>query len=96
MRDFVAAWTHGADWQTWIAHAAIALLIFAPLVPILGASAAAAVPIGYYTLRELEQLLYGYVDRTLDPDWVDHLLDVAAPAGAVLGILGILGILGVA
>lgn len=88
MRDFVRSWTHGADWKTWVAHSTIALALSGIAGAIFDAEVAVAVPIGYYTLRELEQVLYGYVDRNLDPDWVDHIMDVVAPAASVLLVWG--------
>jgi hypothetical protein len=75
MRDWIARWTHGEPWRTWVAHAAIALL----LTPVFGARVA----VGYYFLRECEQILYAIVDKKkLTP--LDHFMDVAAPAVAVV------------
>jgi hypothetical protein len=95
MRDKIAEWTHGEDWQTWVAHSVIALLIavvagvIGGLVTdgdgvIIGATAA----IAYYLIRELEQVFYFIVDKKeLHP--FDHFMDVAAPA-AVVGLLALI------
>lgn len=88
MRDFVQSWTHGADWRTWVAHSAIALVLSGVAGALFDAEVAVAAPVGYYGIRELEQLLYGYVDRNLDRDWLDHVLDVVAPAVTVLAVWG--------
>lgn len=68
------AWVLKDDVRTWVAHALIALL----LTPVFGAKIA----IGYYLLREGEQVLYRLIRREpLHP--VDHVMDVLAPAAAV-------------
>lgn len=84
MRDFINGWTNGPDWKTWVAHSTIAVGISIPFGLAWNAEAAILVPAGYYFFREVEQVLYGIVGRNLDPDWVDHVLDVVAPTAAVL------------
>lgn len=76
IRSGINRWTHGEDWRTWIAHGTIALV----LTPIVGPKGA----VGYYAIREAEQVLYYYVDHHEDKiDPVDHVMDVLAPALAV-------------
>lgn len=93
MRDFISSWTHGPDWKTWVAHSVLALVLFALSAPWLGLKAGAAVPAGYYSVRELEQLLYGWVGRDLDKDWRDHILDVVCPVAAVVAAALLVGAL---
>lgn len=82
-RDWIARWTHGEDWRTWIAHAALALLIALPLALLWDPTIGAAVAVGFYLIRELDQILYMVVDRRpLHP--FDHFMDVAAPAVIVI------------
>jgi len=95
MREFVASWTHGEDWRTWVAHSAIALfiLIVASLIAWAGGAAepvvvGAGVAIGYYLIREIEQTFYSFVDHK-PIDWKDNLMDVLAPAAVVLSIAAI-------
>jgi hypothetical protein len=92
LREFVATWTHGEDWRTWVAHSAIALVIatVASLIAWAGGAAepvvvGVGVAIGYYLIREIEQTFYAYVARK-PIDWKDNLLDVAAPAAVVLAV----------
>jgi GR25 family glycosyltransferase involved in LPS biosynthesis len=80
IRDEIAEWTHGEPWRTWVAHAAIALV----LTPLLGGKTAT----GYYLVRECEQIFYSIVDKKkLTP--FDHFMDVAVPAVAVHTVLKI-------
>jgi hypothetical protein len=75
IRNFISSWTHGEDWRTWIAHAVIAVLLAIPF--------GWRVSIGYYFIRECEQILYNFVD--FKPiKIVDHFMDVAVPAVVVL------------
>jgi len=83
VRNAISKWTHGEDWRTWIAHAVIAFILTVVLSPFLGIDTSAAVAIGYYTIRELEQVLYRAVNREKFTP-VDHLMDVLVPAVAVL------------
>jgi hypothetical protein len=81
VRDAVARWTHGPDWRTWVAHTVLGLviaLVFG-LVGWLGWQVA----IGYYLIRELEQILYAVVARK-PIDWLDAFMDVAVPSAVVL------------
>jgi hypothetical protein len=93
MRELVASWTHGEDWQTWVAHSVIAVFIaiVASLIAWAGGAAepvivGVGVAIGYYLIREIEQTFYAWVDRK-PIDWKDNIMDVLAPAATVL-ILG--------
>lgn len=92
MRDFIGRWTHGDDWRTWVAHSVLALLIFLPPAAVFGPAVGAAAAIGYYLIREPEQLLYGWAELTFDTDWVDHVLDVACPAAVTLAAAGLWGV----
>ncbi len=81
VRAEIARWTHGEDWRTWVAHAAIALIITAVFGWVLGW----LVAVGYYLIRELEQLLYDWADRKpIRAKLFDHFMDVAVPAAVVL------------
>lgn len=81
-RTFINAWTHGSDQKTWVAHSVIAVA----LTPIIGPVLA----VGYYVLRECEQVFYNFVDhKEFHP--VDHAMDVLCPAIAVLGAVQIWG-----
>jgi len=94
-KDFVGRWTHGEDWQTWVAHSVIALVItlIASLIAWAGGASepvvvGGAVAIGYYLIRELEQTLYSWVSGK-EIDWKDGVMDVVAPAVTVLVVCGI-------
>lgn len=83
IRDTIARWTHGEPWRTWVAHAVIALIIALPLALLWDPAIGGAVAVGYYLIRELEQIVYALVDRKkLTP--LDNVMDVAAPALVVL------------
>jgi hypothetical protein len=77
IRDAIARWTHGEDWRTWVAHTVIGLIIalIFGLVGWLGWQVA----IGYYLIREIEQVVYAVVDRK-PIDWIDAFMDVAVPS----------------
>ena len=92
VRSTIGEWTHGEDWQTWVAHSVIALVIFviASLIAWAGGAGepvivGAAVAIGYYLIRELEQTFYAWVARK-PIDWKDNLMDVLCPAALVLAV----------
>jgi nitrogen fixation-related uncharacterized protein len=87
IRDAIARWTHGEDWRTWVAHAVIALILTAALGPFFGWG----VGVGYYLIREAEQVLYATVDRK-PIDWFDNFMDVAVPAAVVLTAVGVYGL----
>ena len=73
------SWVNKDNARTWASHAIIAALLMFAI--------SGAVAIGYYLLREGEQVLYRLIRKEpLDP--VDHIMDVVAPAAAV-GILSI-------
>ena len=95
VRDTISAWTHGPDWKTWVAHSVFGLII-AVVAGVIGALVSdesgvvigAAVAIGYYLIREIEQVVYAIVDKKeLHP--LDHVMDVAAPA-LVVGLLALI------
>jgi len=95
LKEFVNRWTHGADWQTWVAHSVIALFItlIASLIAWWGDAAqpvvvGAAVAIGYYLIREIEQTFYSWVGGK-EIDWRDNVMDVVAPAVVVLAVTGV-------
>jgi hypothetical protein len=95
MKDFVNRWTHGEDWQTWVAHAVIALFItvVASLIAWAGGAAepvivGVGVAIGYYLIREIEQTFYSWVSGK-PIDWKDNVMDVLAPAAVVLIVAAI-------
>lgn len=101
IRDGIAEWTHGPDWKTWIAHSAFGLIIatISGIIAALitdekGAVVGAAVAIGYYLIREIEQIVYNIVDKKpLSYNKAfDHFMDVATPAVFVL-LLAIIVIL---
>jgi hypothetical protein len=92
MKEFVASWTHGEDWRTWVAHSAIAIFIavVASLIAWAGGAAepvivGVGVAIGYYLIREIEQTFYAFVGGK-PIDWKDNIMDVAAPAAVVLAL----------
>lgn len=92
IRQAINRWTHGEDWRTWVAHSLIALLITTIAALIAWAAGAAeplivgvGVSIGYYLIRELEQILYAYVGHK-PIKWLDGLGDVAIPAAVVLAL----------
>lgn len=67
-------WCNATDPRTWATHAVIALVIalFSPVLAV-----------GFYLLREVEQVVTRLAKRQeLHP--LDHLMDVAAPALAVV------------
>jgi len=89
-KEFVNSWTHGKDWQTWVAHGVIALFIalVASLIAWAGGASepvivGCAVAIGYYLIREIEQTFYSWVAGK-PIDWKDNIMDVVAPAACVL------------
>lgn len=69
------------DKLSWVSHAVIGVLLAAIFSP--------SVAIGYYLIRELEQVFMDrfVYRRPLKP--MDHIMDVLAPAGAV-GLLWLL------
>lgn len=77
IREVISDWTHGEDWQTWIAHTVIAV----GLTPLVGKKVA----VGYYFLRECEQIIYAYVDKK-KISWFDNFMDIAVPAVVVYGL----------
>lgn len=92
IRDKIAEWTHGPDWKTWIAHTVFGLII---AIVVGGIAAAvghsvefygAAVAIGYYLIREIEQIVYNIVDKKpfSGKKAFDHFMDVAVPAAVIL------------
>jgi hypothetical protein len=92
-KRIVRAWTHGPDWKTWVAHSALALVIAGAASLLFGFGSGWKVAIGYYLIRELEQILYGFVDHEpFRPKALDHLLDVVCPAATVLAIVGLLSL----
>jgi len=80
VRDFISSWTHGPDWKTWVAHSVIA----SGLALIFGWQVA----IGYYFLRECEQIFYNFVDKK-HIKWFDGVMDVLTPA-TVVGLATVL------
>ena len=85
-RQEIARWTHGEDWRTWVAHAVIALVITALFGWLLGW----LVAVGYYLIRELEQIMYDWAGgKPLRGKWRDRFMDVAAPTAAVLAVVGL-------
>lgn len=75
IRAEINRWTHGEDWRTWVAHSVLALglnELFGPRVAI-----------GFYALREVDQVFYLVVDRK-PLHLFDHIMDVVAPTVAVL------------
>jgi hypothetical protein len=91
IRDAVNRWTHGEDWRTWVAHSVIGLVI--ALVFGLSGWLGWQVAIGYYLIREVEQIFYAYVGKK-PIDWKDAVMDVAAPSAVVLAAVGLLTLLG--
>lgn len=98
IRDKIAEWTHGPDWKTWIAHAVFGIIIavivggIAALLDHPGELYGAAVAIGYYVIREIEQVVYNIVDKKeLHP--FDHFMDVATPAAFVMAVVGLVYLL---
>lgn len=68
----IARWSDGADWRSWITHAVIAVpicMIFGPVPTVV-----------FYLLRELEQIGHEYMAWGYATDWLDHAMDVIAPA----------------
>lgn len=93
IRNSISEWTHGPDWKTWIAHSVFGLIIatIAGIIGALitdenGAVIGAAVAIGYYLIREIEQIVYNVVDKKpmSGKKAFDHFMDVATPAAFVL------------
>lgn len=103
-RAEVNRWTHGEDWRTWVAHAALAVVwtvVFGGLFSLVfglgeGALFGAAVASGFYLLREADQVFYAWVDR--EPVLAkarDHVLDVVCPAvSAWVVALAVFGLAG--
>lgn len=92
IRDAIAAWTHGPDWKTWIAHTVFGLII-AIVVGAIAASVGhssefygATAAISYYLIREIEQIIYNIVDKKplSGKKAFDHFMDVAVPAAFIL------------
>jgi hypothetical protein len=88
--DFVNNWTHGEDWQSWVAHSVIALFItlIASLIAWAGGASepvivGVGVAIGYYLIREIEQIFYNLVGHK-PVKWFDGFMDVAVPSAVVL------------
>jgi hypothetical protein len=98
IRDKISEWTHGPDWKTWIAHTVFGLIIaivVGAIAAIFGHSGelyGAVVAIGYYLIREIEQIVYNIVDKKpfSRKKAFDHFMDVATPAAFIL-LLALIG-----
>jgi hypothetical protein len=95
IKEATNKWTHGEDWQTWVAHSVIAVLIAAVVGAIAwslghqGEWYGAIAAISYYLIRELEQTFYSWVAHK-EIDWFDNVMDVLVPTVVVLIIAGVL------
>jgi hypothetical protein len=95
IKEAANTWTHGEDWQTWVAHTVIALIIAGVVGAIawsLGHSGewyGAVAAIAYYLIRELEQTFYSWVGHK-KIDWFDNVMDVLVPTVVVLIVAGVL------
>ena len=70
-------WCNQTDPRTWATHAVIAVALAVALSPLFA--------VGFYLLREIEQVATRLSKhQELHP--LDHLMDVAAPALAVLPV----------
>lgn len=91
----IRRWVDVADWRSWVAHALIAVPIFLITAgefwilkyfhiytPWL---AAAIAVINLYKVRELEQLAHELMGRW-PPNYVDHVVDILAPAFVCVGL----------
>jgi hypothetical protein len=70
-----SAWVDGADWRSWLVHGVLGWLIalvFGPVPAIV-----------FFFLREAEQLAHELMAGTRPP-WLDHALDIVAPAAAAI------------
>ena len=98
IREATAKWTHGEDWQTWVAHTVIALIIasivglIAALLDHAGEWYGAVAAIAYYLIRELEQTFYSWNSHK-EIDWFDNFMDVFVPTIVVLLVAGFLQLL---
>ena len=99
IRDGIAAWTHGPDWKTWVAHTVFGVIIaivVGGIAAIFGHSAefyGVTAAISYYLIREIEQIVYNIVDKKpmSSEKAFDHFMDVAVPAAVIL-LLAIIGV----
>ena len=71
----IKAWVDVSDPRSWLAHAVIGWLLALVLGPL--------PVIVFFTLREAEQLAFEVMAGE-QPAWLDHALDIAAPALAAL------------
>jgi hypothetical protein len=85
-------WTWAEDYRTWIAHMGIALGLLAlpSLLALTGVvdlmAPAGCVVLGWFALREAEDVLMDLVFRDGPINWVDHGMDLLAPTIAVLAV----------
>lgn len=95
IKQATAEWTHGEDWQTWVAHTVIALVIatvvgiIAALLDRAGEWYGVVAAISYYLIRELEQTFYAWISHK-EIDWFDNFMDVFVPAIVLLIVAGFL------
>jgi 4-hydroxybenzoate polyprenyltransferase len=95
IRDTVSAWTHGPDWKTWVAHTVFGLiiaLVAGLIAAALGHSGewyGAAVAIGYYLIREIEQIVYNIVGKKPNR-WFDNFMDVFIPTVVIIILVGLI------
>jgi hypothetical protein len=67
----IKQWIDVADWRSWIAHAIVAV----PIAALFGFTPVVVL----FAAREAEQALL-YVAARERPHWLDHVMDVVAPA----------------
>lgn len=99
MKEFVSDWTHGEDWKTWIAHTVLAIiigvlvtcivmlfsLIFDFITFDIAVLIGACVAIGFYLLRECDQILYDWIGKkSIRAKGFDHFMDVFVPAVVII------------
>lgn len=94
----ILRWSDGADWRSWIVHAAISV----PMVMILSLwmlllmalhaftpfNAAASGIVFHYLAREGEQIAHEVMSRIPSDllHWLDHFMDVAGVTALLYGI----------
>lgn len=77
MRDWLI-WLYTGHGKSWMAHAVIAALLVLVSALLGSATFGAGMAIGFYLLREIEQVLW---DGRI---WLDTILDVLSPTVAAL------------
>jgi hypothetical protein len=90
MKDTIRAifnWFRAEDYRTWLSHATLVLLATLGGALIGIPREAAIATFGWYLFREVEEVFSVAVWGSSVTGWLDHLMDVLAPAVVLVLVL---------